>query len=540
MDKELELILSKGYFPTNELPKSFSTESFAIFFGKYRKKISPVQKASKCIRLSCPKVGLSRKVLKIPNPIHYAELAEYILENWSFLEPIFSESTISSSLPNLTAKGISQPLYSFKSFSRDCIRDSFKHLFELNTDISKFYPSIYTHSIGWAIDGKENSKDPIIRKTLIGNKIDHKVRLLQDGQSVGIPIGPYCSQIISELINCKIDSVLLENTNELIGHRFIDDRKLYFNNYDDAEKCYNLLLSQLAYYELEPNTSKTSIKKLPVPLVSSWKIEVQNFNFRIPDLEPSQTYPARKRLIQETDLINFFSIVFESASKYPDEYVFKYSMKVIKNIKIEPDNIDLFESLIYKILLTEPSTFPDLVDILVKYNEIIDYDKLSSVIHQLLIMHENKGHDFEVIWTLYLARLFNLHIDFDYISWIGKESNALIKHVLYDLSANSLIVGEYNVSVLSKGFTTNDLIDEDWLFAYFAYYNDLPNCDFTKINQFEFRLFKELKNNKIEFYKHLTLEEMTKPEESSEIDLSLNGDITGKEDSSERLESSIY
>ncbi len=59
----------------------------------------------------------------------------------------------------------------------------------LRTDISRFYPSVYTHSIPWAIHGKEYSKQHRFDKNL-GNQLDKLVQSCQYGQTNGIPIGP--------------------------------------------------------------------------------------------------------------------------------------------------------------------------------------------------------------------------------------------------------------------------------------------------------------------------------------------------------------
>jgi hypothetical protein len=500
MDKELGLLLSSGYLPANELPKVFSTSAFANYYVKNRHSISLLKKATKCIRLSCPKVGLSRKSFKIPNPIHYGDLCSFIIENWKTLNPIFEDSSISNSKPELTEQAMNKPLYNFRFFSRSCVRDSYKYMYELNTDISKFYPSIYTHSVAWAIDTKEKSKDPKLRKGLVGDKLDRKIRLMQDDQTIGIPIGPYCSQIISELISCKIDKGLKETVKYLIGHRFIDDRKLYFDDYNDAELCYNALLSQLSYYELEPNTSKTIIKKLPIPINPNWIIDIQNFNFRSVNPEPETSFKTRKKTIQETDLINFFSIVFNLGLEFPNDYIFKYSIKVIKKIEIVDENIDLFESLIYKSLLTESSIIIDIVDLLIHYKEKINIDKLSILLHQFIDLHSNKGHDFELIWALFISRIFKIKIRSSSLMWVDRYSNSFLKYIIQDLFSCSMIEGKFSIDILYKNLSSEDLLNEDWFYTYHAYYHEFSDCDFSSINEPEYQLFKRLKANKIEFY----------------------------------------
>ncbi len=67
------------------------------------------------------------------------------------------------------------------------------------SDISRFYPTVYTHSIPWSIHGKAASKiDTKSNSTALPfNQLDLLLRHAQDGQSVGLPIGPDTSRIIA-------------------------------------------------------------------------------------------------------------------------------------------------------------------------------------------------------------------------------------------------------------------------------------------------------------------------------------------------------
>ncbi len=54
---------------------------------------------------------------------------------------------------------------------KDLVLDSRKYKYIVKTDITNFYSSIYTHSIGWALHGREKAfKDK--EYALLGNKID--------------------------------------------------------------------------------------------------------------------------------------------------------------------------------------------------------------------------------------------------------------------------------------------------------------------------------------------------------------------------------
>ena len=56
-----------------------------------------------------------------------------------------------------TSKGRAiKTLKTFPDFERECLINSFDRLYELKTDISWFYPTLYTHTIPWALHGKKN------------------------------------------------------------------------------------------------------------------------------------------------------------------------------------------------------------------------------------------------------------------------------------------------------------------------------------------------------------------------------------------------
>ncbi|WP_165363617.1 RNA-directed DNA polymerase, partial [Sphingobium cupriresistens] len=74
--------------------------------------------------------------------------------------------------------------------------------FVAKTDISRFYHSIYTHSIPWAFHGKAASKADRRANSanLFMNRLDLILRAGQDGQTIGIPVGPDASRYIAEVI----------------------------------------------------------------------------------------------------------------------------------------------------------------------------------------------------------------------------------------------------------------------------------------------------------------------------------------------------
>jgi hypothetical protein len=67
--------------------------------------------------------------------------------------------------------------------------------FILHTDVNRFYPSIFTHSIPWAIHTKlvVKAAKAAGRAALAGlwaNRLDELARNLNEQQTMGVPIGP--------------------------------------------------------------------------------------------------------------------------------------------------------------------------------------------------------------------------------------------------------------------------------------------------------------------------------------------------------------
>ena len=58
---------------------------------------------------------------------------------------------------------------------------------------------------------------------------------MQDGQTLGIPIGPDASRVISELIGVALDRSIQNSEPSLNGIRFIDDFFFFADTASEAE-----------------------------------------------------------------------------------------------------------------------------------------------------------------------------------------------------------------------------------------------------------------------------------------------------------------
>jgi hypothetical protein len=134
-----------------------------------------------------------------------------------------------------------------------------------HADINECYSSIYTHTIAWAIHGKEATKPTSARndKTLIGNIIDWHIQDMRNGQTNGIPQGSTLMDFISEIVLGYTD---LNLSNRLTSSgirefrilRYRDDYRLFVQSPQIGEAILKNLTEVLIDLGLKLNSSKTT------------------------------------------------------------------------------------------------------------------------------------------------------------------------------------------------------------------------------------------------------------------------------------------
>lgn len=139
---------------------------------------------------------------------------------------------------------------------------SLKYRYMFVTDITNCYGSIYTHSIAWALMGKDVAKIKKGKPGLLGNIIDTYMQGMQYGQTNGIPQGSVLFDFIAEMVLGYADSLLSKKlTDEGITEyrilRYRDDYRIFSNKKDELEKIAFHLQTMLAELNFQLNAKKT-------------------------------------------------------------------------------------------------------------------------------------------------------------------------------------------------------------------------------------------------------------------------------------------
>lgn len=157
--------------------------------------------------------------------------------------------------------------------SGDYLRLEQKYSHLMNIDIASCFYHIYTHTIAWAIKGKEQSKNSIQLKKTFEHKFDKLMQQANYNETNGIIVGPEISRIFAEIILQRIDINVLNRLKEGIHHlrlgkdyevrRYVDDYYIFANNEDNLQTILRVYKEELQYYKLFINESKLEFHQRP-------------------------------------------------------------------------------------------------------------------------------------------------------------------------------------------------------------------------------------------------------------------------------------
>jgi len=158
------------------------------------------------------------------------------------------------------------PIYRF-FLSEEFNRLEQKYKYMLRVDIARCFDSIYTHSIAWALRGKEFSKENKI-PNFFESEFDKFMQDSNWGETNGIPIGAEVSRIFAEIIlqsvDLNIERDLARITNKIDIRRYVDDYYAFANTLEHINEIKNTIDICASFYNLHLNEKKTEIHERPL------------------------------------------------------------------------------------------------------------------------------------------------------------------------------------------------------------------------------------------------------------------------------------
>lgn len=484
--KRAAVMLGNGYFP-KELPPAFTT----LDFGRSASEVmdewvhlkvvehrAPSKYQGKKKRgaylykidhteaeiISAPKRGFERRTLHITHPVPQAFLTLELSQNWHTLQKWLSRQAFSLDRITVISKatrGIPDINFDAHRAKKAFIEATANWL--VKTDITRFYPSIYTHSIPWAAYGKERVKDSLkLYDGSLADRIDQLLRACNRNQTIGIPVGPDTSRVIAEVISSSIDQTFgvekpALSTNNI--DRLQDDWFIGCATLEQAELVLSRITLSYRDFGLEINGSKTSIERTSAVSEQQWVSELGSF------LSHRTGIPTGKRLAE------FLSLGLRMQVSYPHQPVINYLISVIENQKLQKSDAGVVESFLLRAATLSPSSLSSISRVLINLHHDTKNVSVGRVVERLmqeLGRHLENGNNLESIWILYTIRGLSAHVSLSAIrDYVIHPKSSALSLVLLDMSKKGLLLGKLPTTewgnILTKDRATTSGL---WLLAY--------------------------------------------------------------------------
>lgn len=436
-DKIAKWLLEEGYYPEQYVvPPCFKVKQFDLQEEPYfaidnnvdgQPKFEPDK--DELLNISFPKTELTDRTFGIISPKIYHDIVWHLINNWdTILKSLFRTNNeihsysfpipiTSKSEGELGSLRAGRMIYEYLEMAEsDLVSEAYNYKYILKSDIKNFYPSIYTHSIAWAIHTKETIRRRGNRSKFndyVGLVIDKLFQNSNGGCTNGIAIGPAVSDLIAEVILSAIDTdcskIVTEKGIDFIGVRFKDDYRFLCHTKQDASFIIKTLQKQMALFNLTLNESKSQVKELPEGLFREWTAEYQSYSLRYRKKVSYKRFENSFRGTLKVDKKNEGTGVVDRflSELYTKNFKLKFNFK----------GKDLLKAISLLLMLKERrnKSFPQILGVI---EQIIQQNeekakvvtKISFTIENLLTekLKNIDDNQYDLLWLIYFAKSLNL------------------------------------------------------------------------------------------------------------------------------------
>ena len=402
--------------------------------------------------------------LGIPNPMAYQQLCKCLSDNWFKICDHFDYYTSyqTHKVSRIHIRKLANKLAVFEMNYNNWRIDGSPEpdlimgkRYLVKTDITTFFPSIYTHSLPWALIGKSTAKLDR-NKNKWYNAIDRCARNIKHGETQGLIIGPHASNLLSEIILTVIDYNLhKKGWDNYIRH--VDDYTCYVDTYEAGQKFFIDLSEELHIFGLRLNERKTFIDELPLAAVVQWKRQINALK-TITDHETMQFPDVRAYLD------NVIEIMHQNNDK---SSILNYAIKVLSSQKMT----DNAKGYCAKTLLHYSILFPYLVPFVDKYifkMYNVDLSLISKFIDRIYQDGIDSRNYEAVSFSLFFAIKYNIRIASISVDKLLKTNSCIVfilsflycKYTKNNVACNKIIAHAMKLSL------NDDDLGQNWIFVY--------------------------------------------------------------------------
>uniref|UniRef100_UPI003F68E4E7 RNA-directed DNA polymerase n=1 Tax=Streptococcus pluranimalium TaxID=82348 RepID=UPI003F68E4E7 len=368
------------------------------------------------------------------HPIAYIDLVNFMTnqDTWNFIVNRFREfaqnpSVVCVSIPvqsnnEMNSNKEEQILEWWRDLEQAQIKFALDYDYCIQTDITDCYPSIYTHSISWALHGKEYSKNnrglkDSSKNLIVGNNLDKKISNLQNGQTNGIPQGSVVMDFIAEMVLGYADLLLTERikASELREEsykvlRYRDDYRIFGNKLEVVENIMKFLTEILMDLNLKINSKKTflcndiiidGIKPEKLYWTAKKNSLISGYSYKTQQTQsidetqktlssnkyikiPQYNLSIQKHLLQ----IKLFADDYPNSGQLLQALIEFYRFRIY-NLQEEQNDTEQLISIIIAIMRENPRSIVQCVAIIAKLLSLIEESEISMIVGKIQKKYEN-------------------------------------------------------------------------------------------------------------------------------------------------------
>ena len=504
-DREFQkALMENGFFPEN-VPPVFKVQNFFKVSDELGLLDSfQITKPTKLSKYNATKRGGQRRIFSTPNPLFFLDAASFFTKYRGQLDGCWN-TDYSCSIPTFDNNNTNRndrfvKILSHTEFVRKRREKLASSRYIVKADILRFFSSIYTHSIPWAVHGKDKSKEGLKRRStkIFTNKLDYIIRQAQDRQTIGIPVGPDTSKIISELIAGAVDAEFRQQVGSgVVGIRLVDDIYLGANSHEEAEKLLSAYQQALRHYELEINENKSIILDTRYDLEPFWPVEIRR------ELAQLGT-PFMRHERKVSDLTLYLDEIIRKANQLGDDGLIKYAIRMIDRQHLWKGYWDAIEVFLIRSVVIFPHCVDFVARVVVWYSylETIDKDKWEDVCQKIISHHAPLGNDSEVVWTCWLLKEIKAKISSNICKEIIAHCGPFSVLLVLDMYSAGLVDGRFPKKLINERLSEQSMQESDWLLLYEA--ERSFNFKMKREDGSLLEVYKELLSGDVQFYNPYT------------------------------------
>jgi hypothetical protein len=437
-------LIRSSYFP-GELPPAITTRTFAEFcksqYGFLKTQQSMLtSKTTNYETFTAPRTGSGRRNLALVHPLSQAGLSLLITQHRAKIREFISKSGTSlyRTDENIAASRAFSGL-DFRKWRSARAKTYSEYQFVLQADISRFFYTVYTHSIPWSVIGKEKVKHWLSTKNKRrlekhwSNGFDVALQSCQSRETFGLPVGPDTSRIIAELLLAGIekDQDLQTFFNARPAFRLVDDLIIGFEQESEARRCLAALRRALWKFNLQLNDEKTVI--LPSKAIYREKWEFEHNAIVVSDVDVSK---------QEIDIYRLVDLSLRYCTEHKSDRPAIWACRRLARLKTIEQNFLIILDALFRLALEFPRCTSHVAQFLINRQVLCvgpSKERTLRWIKSMLRLHLPHGHDFELSWCFLVCGILKISLSEDDLPSMNVVPNAVVMAMLGLLHEKDLL-----------------------------------------------------------------------------------------------------